>query len=166
MRRGALCVMATVLAVALATPAASAGEPNATHARIDIDDSWSTKKLCDFPYVQHFWGWFGLTIVGEPDDPAMEVFVGGQLFVTHTNTRTGFTLTEQAMWTDVYFYDEERILEAGLYWHLRGPDGKLVLVQAGRVVYDFDYNVLSYTPNRSLQDSAQLICPALGGAPR
>ena len=166
MRRAVVCLAAAALALALVASPASAEGPNATHYRIDIDDTWSSKKLCDFPYVQHFWGWFGLTVVGDPDDPTMEVYAGGQLFVTHTNTRTGYVLTEQVMWTDVYFYGEERILEAGLYWHLRGPDGRLVLVQAGRVVFDFDYNVLTYTPNRSLMDLAGLICPALGGAPR
>lgn len=169
MRRMTVCLMATAIAFAMAVPAANAGEPNATHQRIDIDDVWSSKKLCDFPYVQRFWGWFGITVVGDPNEPTMEVLAGGQLYVTHTNAKTGFTLTEQAIWTDVYFYEAGRILEAGLYWHLRGPDGKLVLVQAGKVVYDLDYNVITYTPNRALGlpgELAAIICPALGGAPR
>lgn len=168
MRRMVLFAVAALIATALVAPSASAGEPNATHATIDIDETWSSKKVCDFTYVQHFWGWFGVTVVGDPDDPDLEVFAGGQLFVTHTNASTGFTLSEQVMYTDVYLHETERILEAGLYWHLRGPDGSLVLVQAGLVTYDFDYEVLSYTPNRSLLHlvaSAQ-VCELLGDAPR
>jgi hypothetical protein len=55
----------------------------------------------------------------------------------------------------------------GVQWHLRDPDGKLVLTVAGRVSYTLDpFDILSNTPRvERYLDYAETICPLLGGSP-
>jgi hypothetical protein len=167
MRRPILFAAVVALALVMLVPPAGAGGPQATHVKIPFDATWvslvgAEDQLCDFDYRQHAWGWYNLITVGE--GPSMEVLAGGVVFVTHENLSDPYVLTERTTYADIYFNETERILEAGLYWHLRGPDGKIVEVEAGRVIYDLDYSVLTYTPNRSMT-FAEIICPALGGAP-
>jgi len=161
-----MIVSSTVAVLALVMFAPLAGAGNATRIRLEFDDTWTSlvgaeDQLCSFAYEQHAWGWANLIVVGDP--PKLRLFTG-PVYVSHENLGSGYVLTEKAAYADIYFYETERILEAGLFWHLRDPDGKIVEVEAGRVIYDFDYNILTYTPNRSA-DFAQLICTALGGAP-
>jgi hypothetical protein len=87
----------------------------------------------------------------------------GVINAAHTNVDTGFTLTE----TDYFslHFSAGQIKEAGIQWHLRTPDGKLIVVHAGNIVFsDTTGDVVSFTPNTS-PDFAAVICPALGGHP-
>jgi hypothetical protein len=52
-----------------------------------------------------------------------------------------------------------------LVWHLRDPSGKLVVVQAGQLLFDINTGeLLKATPNLNPSQAA-VICPALGGQP-
>lgn len=60
---------------------------------------------------------------------------------------------------------DARLKVVGLNWHLRTPDGKLVVVQAGQAVFDTNTGeLLKITPALN-PDGAAVICPALGGHP-
>lgn len=85
------------------------------------------------------------------------------LYVAHTNTSTGFTLTETDHFTETTAADGQ-IKDVGIFWHLRTTDGKLVVVQAGQIVVSATGEVLKVTPSIN-PDSAAVICPALGGHP-
>ena len=86
-----------------------------------------------------------------------------ELHVTHTNLATGFTLTEVDHFTVVTASDGQN-KQVGIFWHLRNADGKIVLVQAGQMVFSATGEVLKFTPNTN-PDFAAVICPALGGHP-
>jgi hypothetical protein len=83
------------------------------------------------------------------------------IHVAVTNLATGFTLTDTHVFTDFVAADGQ-IKSVAVLWHLRDPSGKLVVVQAGQLVFDSDGNVLRFTPNTN-PDLAAVICPALGG---
>lgn len=59
------------------------------------------------------------------------------------------------------------VINAGIFWHLRDPSGKLVLVKAGEATFDTSTGqLIKFTPNSAQdQTTAQVICPALGGNP-
>ena len=50
----------------------------------------------------------------------------------------------------------------GLFWHLRDPSGKLAVVEAGRLTFDFNPFDFTITPNLS-DDADAVECAALGG---
>lgn len=122
--------------------------------------STSAGEACDFAYGEHGSGWFNLILVGSK----IEVQSGGRVTFVHENLSTGYVLTETVSYTVVFFFEKDRIVEAGLTWHVRDADGNLVLVEGGLVVYDLDLNVVKYTPNRT-PDVWAVMCPALGGSP-
>jgi hypothetical protein len=85
--------------------------------------------------------------------------------VAHTNLDTGFTLTETDHVVETVTAADGQIKDVGLAWHLRTPEGNLVVVQAGQVVISADTGeVLKLTPTLN-PDFAAVICPALGGHP-
>ena len=57
-----------------------------------------------------------------------------------------------------------RYRNVGLFWHLRDPSGKLVVVHAGTVWFDSVFNVVKITPDAG-GNLASVVCPALGGKP-
>jgi len=84
--------------------------------------------------------------------------------IAHTNLATGFTLTETDHFTEFTAADGQ-IKDVGLFWHLRNPDGKLVVVQAGQLVVSATGEVLKFTPGVN-PDAAAVICPGPGGTAR
>jgi hypothetical protein len=86
-------------------------------------------------------------------------------YLTHTNLDTGYSLSEVDHFQSLAVINSGQGLTAGIYWHLRDPSGKTVLVKAGEVTFD-QTGVTSFTPNSGAdQTYAQIICPALGGNP-
>jgi hypothetical protein len=81
---------------------------------------------------------------------------------THTNLDTGFSLTETDHLT--VFTAAGQTKTVGIFWHLRTPDGKLVVVKAGQLVISAAGEIVKVTPALN-PDSAAVICPALGGQP-
>jgi len=149
------------LIVGLATPLLTAAPPTKSPRTTytGVFDA-AVGDLCDFNYHQEYvideWG----TLF--PD--------GGwifhdDLFVTHTNVDTGLTLSERDHANYQLSPSKERFKQTGLWWHLRTPDGKLVLVQAGQILRDTTTGeIVKVTPNLNA-DFAAVICPALGGNP-
>jgi hypothetical protein len=107
-----------------------------------------------------------LTLTDSSGDAVLEVEHGTGT-ITHTNVSTGYTLTETAPLNSVRWLDSNTGSTMGVQWHLRDPDGKLVLTVAGRLKYTLDpFDILSITPRvERYLDYAETICPLLGGSP-
>lgn len=163
MRRTIVLVPVVALAVLMMAPAANASR-NATREKVTFDYSFEPQagEACDFAYAETGSGWFNLVTVGS--GPKMEIIAGGTSFFSHENVDTREVQTEKVVYQDIIFYEEQRIVEAGLLWHLRDAEGKLILVEAGLIVYDLNENVLKVTPNRT-PGLWEVMCPALGGEP-
>jgi len=161
MRRLALIISYGLLIAALGSTAASAAK--ATHIlKETFSDSFSAPAgtLCDFNFSQSF------TLVDTGVFFDDESFVISETaYVTNTNVDTGYTLTEVVHNTLHLETSKGRFMQAGLFVQLRDASGKLVVVQAGQLVFDTETGeVVKVTPAVN-PDFAGVICPALGGQP-
>ena len=86
------------------------------------------------------------------------------LQITPQNEATGFALTETDNFVVQFTAADGQTKEVGVFWHLRNADGKIVVVQAGQLVFSATGEVLKFTPGIN-PDEAAVICPALGGNP-
>jgi hypothetical protein len=169
-KRGRVHRRAVVLALTLALPAltavggaAAAGPLHLRH--VDSDTiTVPAGERCDFAYRVTFTDVVHEIIFGDPEDPD-RVIVHGKYTVSHTNLETGFTLHEKGV-TNAFIYPQQgRGRQVGIFWHLRTPEGKLVVVKAGQVVFTFEGGPLKVTPHLEPLESPLIICPALGGNP-
>jgi hypothetical protein len=156
----------SMLAAAVLTLVATAGPAEAGRAThmsspISNDSVYPAGTICDFAYEQSFTG--TVTFTQAPNGTFTQVV---RVDVTHTNLATGYTLTEHDATHQVIQAASNDLIVTGIIWHLRSPSGKIVLVKAGRGVFDLATGELvSFTPNSSHdQDFAQTLCPLLGGA--
>jgi hypothetical protein len=124
-------------------------------------------EICDFPLRDTITLTITLlTLTDGSGDAVLEVEHGTGT-ITHTNLSTGYTLTETAPLNSVRWLESNTGSTMGVQWHLRDPDGKLVLTVAGRLTYTLDpFDILSITPRVArYSDYAGTICPLLGGSP-
>jgi hypothetical protein len=165
MQRLFLITCLVLFAGALSAPAALADQP--THViRQTVSGSFSAPAgtLCDFNYQNDFTVVDTGVIFGDPDNPD-RVVINETEYNTHINLDTGYTLTEVDQ--IVFHFDASDATEknVGIFWHLRDPDGRIVVVQAGQQLFNTDTGeLLRVTPNLN-PDFAAVICPALGGQP-
>ena len=161
MRRLALVISFGLLIVALGGTAASAARPDHI-LKQTFSDTFSAPagELCDFNFSQSF------TIVDIGvffDDESF--LISETAYVTNTNVDTGYTLTEVVHYALKLDTSDGRIKQAGLLVHLRDAAGKLVVVQAGQLVFDTETGELLKVTPAVNPDFAGMICPALGGQP-
>ena len=116
-------------------------------------------EVCDFPYLQVVT--VNFTFKPFANDKYIE---HDQIFVSHTNEATGYTLREHD--NEAFIVNEKQgtIKTVGVFWHLRNAAGKLVVVEAGQMTFDSNFNLIKVTPHVN-PDFSAVICPALGGAP-
>jgi hypothetical protein len=154
---GAVLTAGTVLGVIAAvagSTAAWADGPQHVKSTFTSEDTFS--GFCDFDLHNVVAG--SDNVVKFPDRMIHHITV----HIAHTNLATGFTLTETDHFTEFTAADGQ-IKDVGLFWRLRNPDGKLVVVQAGQLVISAD-EVVKVAPAVN-PDGAAVICPALGGQP-
>jgi len=154
------------VAVAALAGASGAAAQQVTRGNVDFTGTFDAPAgtLCDFNYHQDFRFVDHFTVFGDPEnaDRAIDHITE---YVTHTNVDTGATLTEVDRFNETYNGGAQTVKDAGVFWHLRTPDGKLVVTHGGQTVLDLTTGELvKYTPN-SAPDFAGVICPALGGSP-
>jgi hypothetical protein len=165
MRRSVLIGSVVLTALVLSAPAALADRP--THVLKQTFSgslSFPAGTACDFNYQVDFTVVDTGVIFGDPDNPD-RVEIHETEFNTHMNLDTGYTLTEVDQL--VFHFDASDATErdVGVVWHLRDPDGRIVVVQAGLELFNTDTGeLLRVTPNLN-PDAAAVICPALGGHP-
>jgi hypothetical protein len=151
----ALAVIACALSLAAG---ALADAPVRTTATGSGTFDAAAGELCDFAY--HEEDSFAVTETFFSDGRVHTHF---DISVAHTNVDTGYTLTEEDHF-DFLDITGVKYRNVGLYWHLRDPSGKLVVVHAGTIWFDSSFNVVKITPNAG-GDLASVVCPALGGSP-
>jgi len=161
----AVAAFAAVLFVSLAAAKPPTHTTNPFSGTVSCDlttctnpDASTSPAFCDFAYSQVFSGTDEVSTFSDG-----RVLVHEKLQVKHTNVGTGFSLTESDQ-INVTFYANGGAKEVGVFWHLRDASGKMVVVHAGQIVFDDQFNVVKFTPN-SGPDFAAVICPALGGNP-
>ena len=158
------CGLAAFALSTAVAPVAFADKPVHTVDEFPADESLPAGTVCDFDYEITGTVRINAIIFGDPADPSRSIeHVGFTL--THTNRDTGYALTEKGIVTIQISAEDAREKEVGVPWHLRDASGKLVVLQAGQLLIDTDTGeVLKFTANRS-PGFAEVICPALGGAP-
>ena len=146
--------MLGVLAPVAGSTAAWADGPQHVTSTMSGEETIPAGELCDFTYHNAFTATDNAIMF--PDKTIEHIVVNA----THTNMDTGFVLTETDHFTLITAAGQTK--EAGVQWHLRTPDGKIVVVHAGNIVFSSTGDVLSFTPNTS-PDFGAVVCPALGG---
>jgi hypothetical protein len=166
-RSGARRAFATTIAVVALVLAATAGTARADQAfhvsfPISGDTVYPAGTICDFAYEQSYSG--TITFTASPNGTFTQLLA---IDVTHTNVDSGYTLTEHDATVSVAQPDSSGYITSGIVWHLRDASGHIVLVRAGKAVFDLNTgNLISFTPNTGLDESfAETICPLLGGSP-
>jgi hypothetical protein len=156
---GAVLTAGTVLGVltpVAGSTAAWAGGPQHVKSTSSGEMTFPAGTICDFNYNNAFTASDNAVIF--PDKTIDYI----DLSVTHTNLDTGYTLTEVDHYSETVTAGQTK--DVGVVWHLRNPDGKLVVVQGGQLVFSAAGDVVKFTPAIN-PDFAAVICPALGGHP-
>jgi hypothetical protein len=163
LRRGLALLITSISIFGFGAAVAAAAEP--THFMFSETGTQlvAAGELCDFDYASTFRVDVNVIAFGDPDDLTKEI-IHVALFKSHTNLDTGYTLSEVDHFTTEINAVRERIKQVGIFWHLRDPSGKLVVVQAGAFFFDTSTGEIRVTPNFN-PDFASVICPALGGSP-
>jgi hypothetical protein len=136
------------------------------HVEETFSDSFTFNKgeLCDFKYVQSFTVVDNILIYGDPENPD-KVITQETQYVTHTNVSTGYTLSEEDHLVLTFTSADAQFKQLGMFWALRDAGGKLIVQQAGQLVFNTDTGeIVKVTPHLD-PDFAAVICPALGGSP-
>ncbi len=155
---GAVLTVGTVLGVLTplaGSTAAWADGPQHVTSTATFDFTVPAGAICDFAFRN----------VGTVSDDRIifpdRTIDHSVVHVAHTNVATGFTLTETDLGTQFTAADGQTKL-VGIEWHLRTPEGKIVVVHAGQLVFSATGEILKVTPNID-PSRAAVICPALGG---
>ena len=158
---GGVLTAATVLGVLtpfVGSTAAWADGPQHVKDTFSFDFVVPAGQFCDFDHRVAGTGTDNMIIF--PDKTIDQT----ELQITHTNQATGFALTETDNFVVQFTAADGQTKEVGVFWHLRNADGKIVVVQAGQLVFSATGEVLKFTPGIN-PDEAAVICPALGGNP-
>ena len=142
MKRPLLAVAAALLIAASLAGAALAAQPH--HFKGTFSDSFVVPagERCDFDERISFTLVFNDIVFGDVDDPS-KVISHMKAFVSHTNLKTNYTLTELDNVVQILSFERGVGMTMGIIWKLRTPEGKLVFVQVGRVTYTLDGDVLT-----------------------
>ena len=147
-----------VLAPVAGSTAAWASGPRHVESTLAGHQTQPAGKLCDFAYHDAFTATDNAIIF--PNGRMIEHAV---IHASHTNLATGFTLTETDHFTFFTAANGQTKI-VGVQWHLRTPEGKIVVVHAGQLLVSATGEILKFTPNTN-PDFGAVICPALGGHP-
>jgi hypothetical protein len=155
-----ILLWAAVLAAVGALAGAASAAPTTHSGRLTFSGGGTSPagSVCDFTLGESYTGTISLTFFSDGS-----VTSHTTLQVTHVNVDTGYTLTEHDVINETD-YNDGTSKQLGVFWHLRDANGKIVVVHAGQITLDANFDVASFTPN-SGPDTAAVLCPALGGNP-
>jgi hypothetical protein len=159
MRMRQLLVLAAGAACALVL-AAVAGATPPTHTTSTFSGSFTAAAgtFCDFNLG------IDVTITSDVTTFSDGSGIGhdkGQ--VTYTNLVTGAVVTGTEV-VEGHFAADGTETDTGQLLKLRDANGKVVSVNAGKLVFNSSFQVVGFTPNADPNPRA-VICPALGGNP-
>ena len=154
------------LAVSALTLAVSAWAAGPLHVKDTFSGSstFAAGELCDFNYEETFTVVDNTLVYGDPENPD-KVITQETVYVTHTNTDTGYSLSEVDHAVFTFTSADAHFKQVGVFWALRDASGRLVVQQAGQAVFNTDTGeVVKVTPHFD-PDFAEVNCTALGGNP-
>ena len=152
MRRSIVLAVAAAFALILAG-IATAAPP--TRTTFDSDLSRFNDTSCNFTYLLHIQEHFVQTDLGNG-----RYLIHDESTITYTNVATN-----AVAWTSSVIEEQgtpSGVRDAGRFFQLRTPDGRLVSLGAGRVVLDSTFQVTGFTPMAN-PDVVSAVCEALGG---
>lgn len=166
--RGFALISSLVLSALVLSAAAALADPPTHFKKETFSDTFSAPagQLCDFDfdYASAFTIDQTTEVFGDLDNPTKFV-LHLTIHVSHTNLDTGYTLTELDHMVNTVDVVKNVGKQVGVFWHLRDATGKLVVVQAGQILYNATTGeLIKVTPNVKA-DFAAVICPALGRHP-
>ena len=170
MVRTRLIVATSLVAIAMiafTAPPASALTPQKEHFAFSGSATAPAGTVCDFKYhVEFSISGFDVALLNDAGDVVRDQMHGVGT-ITHTNVDTGYTLTEVDVINSTTYESANFGRTVGIQWHLRNPDGKIVLTVAGLITYRLDpFEIISITPRvDQFFDLPEVICPLLGGSP-
>jgi hypothetical protein len=137
-----ILLWAAVLAAVGALAGAASAAPTTHSGQLTFSGGGTSPagSICDFTLGESYTGTISLTFFSD-----------------------GYTLTEYDVINETD-YNDGTSKQLGVFWHLRDANGKIVVVHAGQITLDANFDVASFTPN-SGPDTAAVLCPALGGNP-
>ena len=98
--------------------------------------------FCGFPLEVIFtFKGHGTALFDDEGDPA-RIILHLQLNTTLTNLDTGATLSEQDRWTEIEDFEQGTFTVVGLPFRIRTPDGRFIIRDAGKVVFDEAGNII------------------------
>jgi hypothetical protein len=162
MKRPLFALAAALLVVASIAGAANAARPHhlkGTFSNVFVKPAGDG---CDFAERISFTLTFNDIVFGDLENPS-KVISHSTAHVSHTNLKTGYTLTEVDTIVQILDFEKGVGMTMGIIWKLRTPEGKLVFVQVGRATYTLEDELLTITPHLLPVDVAPIVCGLLGG---
>jgi len=142
----------------LAAPATASASASRQVDLISVDSSSQTDSFCSFPLTEHQSGTYQVaTFFNSAGDPTKAIITVRSHY-TVSLSGNGKTLSGVQPYAekDVLNADGDAVSRArmGVIWQFRIPDGGLVLVETGRIVYDADFNVVFEAGPHPVSDGA------------
>jgi len=157
MRRILWLPAALVLALVVAAPA-SAAAPNV----FVVVDEGRNEVACDgFTVVQEFRATIRVKEWLDDSGDLIRVIANVRWEGTLTNSETGFSIRDNASWTDFFDVASGDFAQAGLIWSLNVPGEGIVLLDAGQIIFHPDGSVTIHGPHQFFESGLELLCAAL-----
>lgn len=165
LRSSLLAAVGALAGTLVLAAGAAATAPETEAFEFSFSRDFPAGTICDFNYHEEatFSGWEEIFF----DEAGNFVRVTTHLTVavTHTNSDTGYTLTEVDTGSQTFVDATQQVKSVGTQWLLKDSTGRVVLAHAGQLIFDYNVGeVTKVTPNFG-GDFAEEMCPALGGNP-
>ena len=156
--RSAVATIVLVLALLGSIGSANAAVPKITH----FDDSFTfTSHLCAFPIHVTTRLRGTQTLMFDQHGHVIRTLLHNDLYAVWTNQRSGSSLIERDHLFAIVYPDLSS-RDIGLNYHLSLPTGRVVLVDAGRLVGDSDQNIVFEAGKHPIEDGdVAALCSAL-----
>lgn len=157
MRRILWLPVALILALAAAAPA-SAAAPNIF---VFVDEGTGEAPCDGFTVVQEFRVTIRVKEWLDDSGDLIRVVANFRWEATVTNSETGFSIRDNASWTDFFDAASGEFAQAGLIWNLNVPGEGIVLLDAGQIIFHPDGTVTVHGPHQFFESGLDLLCAAL-----
>ena len=163
LRLSILTILIVTMTLAIYTPV-SAVPP--VHNDFTFVDEFVDREICDFDVLVRFEGGGTERLFFEPDGETLKrVVVNLSDNGTATNLDTGTTVSGHDAWTVIVeFEDGVPITEtnAGLVFHFNAPGHGIVLIDAGKIVFDLATGEVVFNgPHQVFEGDFDAFCAAL-----
>jgi hypothetical protein len=163
--RSAAVTAMTIAAMVLAEPAAATTKVTTV---MHVDDTFVASGVCSFDITFHAFGSFKESDYFDDSGLLVKTILTPRGLFTVTTSAKGTTLTMQAQnFQEVFTYNPDGSVKSdtlhGIVWRFTIPGGGVVLLDAGRVTFDSEGEVLfEGGPHQLLHGDVDAFCAAFG----